>query len=44
VGVFAIISVLFGRIFFAERVAQTTWIGLGVVLVGSAIIYYGQQR
>jgi drug/metabolite transporter superfamily protein YnfA len=44
VGVFAIISVLFGRIFFAERVAQTTWVGLGVVLAGSAIIYYGQQR
>jgi drug/metabolite transporter superfamily protein YnfA len=44
VGVFAIISVLFGRLFFAERVGQTTWIGLGVVLAGSAIIYYGQQR
>jgi drug/metabolite transporter superfamily protein YnfA len=44
VGVFAIISVLFGRLVFAERVAQSTWIGLGVVLIGSGIIYYGQRR
>jgi multidrug transporter EmrE-like cation transporter len=44
VGVFAMLSVLCGRIFFTERIAQTTWIGLSVVLAGSAIIYYGQQR
>jgi drug/metabolite transporter superfamily protein YnfA len=44
VGVFAIVSVLFGRLVFAERVAQTTWIGLGIVLIGSGVIYYGQQR
>jgi small multidrug resistance family-3 protein len=44
VGVFAIISVLFGRYFFEEHVGLTTWIGLGVVLLGSATIYYGQQR
>jgi drug/metabolite transporter superfamily protein YnfA len=44
VGVFAIVSVLFGRYVFAERVSLTTWIGLGVVLLGSGVIYYGQQR
>jgi drug/metabolite transporter superfamily protein YnfA len=44
VGVFAIISVLCGRVFFDERVGQTTWIGLAVVLLGSAVIYYGQRR
>lgn len=44
VGVFAIISVAFGRVFFDERVGLTTWIGLAIVLTGSAVIYYGQQR
>jgi drug/metabolite transporter superfamily protein YnfA len=44
VGVFAIVSVLFGRWMFAERVAPLTWIGLGVVLLGSGVVYYSQQR
>jgi drug/metabolite transporter superfamily protein YnfA len=43
VGVFAITSVLFGRAFFGDRVGGLTWVGLGVVLLGSAIIYYGQR-
>jgi small multidrug resistance family-3 protein len=41
VGVFAIISVLFGRIVFQEAIATSTWVGLGVVLAGSLIIQLG---
>ena len=44
VGVFAVVSVLVGRYVFDEVVLNTTWLGLGIVLAGSAVIYYGQQR
>ena len=43
VGVFALVSVLAGRIVFGERVANGTWIGLAVVLAGSAIIHFGRR-
>jgi len=38
VGLFALISVLFGWLIFRERVAAQTWIGLCVVLAGSLIM------
>ena len=41
VGVFAIVSVLFGKLVFGDAVATTTWIGLAVILTGSAIIQLG---
>jgi drug/metabolite transporter superfamily protein YnfA len=41
VGLFAAVSVLFGRFVFAETVPLSTWIGLSVVLLGSAIIQWG---
>jgi small multidrug resistance family-3 protein len=41
VGVFAIVSVLFGRIVFQETIPTSTWLGLGVVLAGSLIIQLG---
>jgi len=41
VGVFALISVLFGRFVFAETVSRSTWLGLAVILLGSAIIHFG---
>jgi small multidrug resistance family-3 protein len=41
VGVFAIVSVLFGRIVFQETIPRSTWLGLVVVLVGSSIIQFG---
>jgi drug/metabolite transporter superfamily protein YnfA len=44
VGVFAIVSVLFGRLLFAERVGNVTWLGLGIVMIGSAVMYFGRQR
>ena len=44
VGVFALISVLTGRFLFGDRVAVTTWVGLGIVLVGSLVIQAGPLR
>jgi drug/metabolite transporter superfamily protein YnfA len=44
VGVFALTSVLAGRLLFAERVASSTWIGLAVILTGSLIIQFGRSR
>jgi small multidrug resistance family-3 protein len=41
VGVFAIVSVLFGRLVFQETIPRSTWLGLVVVLVGSSIIQFG---
>jgi small multidrug resistance family-3 protein len=41
VGVFAVVSVAVGRLVFREQVATTTWVGLGVILLGSAIIQAG---
>jgi small multidrug resistance family-3 protein len=42
VAFFAVVSVAFGRFFFAEAVPLSTWTGLGVILVGSAIIQFGR--
>lgn len=41
VGFFAVVSVLYGRFVFGERIGTTTWIGLVVVLLGSVIIQFG---
>jgi small multidrug resistance family-3 protein len=44
VGLFALVSVLFGRVMFHESVPATTWVGLLVILVGSAIVQLGGTR
>jgi drug/metabolite transporter superfamily protein YnfA len=44
VGFFAVVSVLFGRAFFHDAVPYSTWIGLFVILVGSAIVQFGGGR
>ncbi len=44
VGVFALVSVLCGRLLFGEAVAAATWVGLGVVLIGSLIMQFGPSR
>jgi small multidrug resistance family-3 protein len=38
VAFFAVVSVTTGRLVFAEAVPASTWMGLAVILVGSAII------
>jgi drug/metabolite transporter superfamily protein YnfA len=41
VGFFAVVSVGAGRLVFKDAVPATTWVGLGVILVGSVIIHVG---
>ncbi len=41
VGVFALTSVVLGKVLFAEKVATSTWVGVTIVLVGSLVIQYG---
>ena len=41
VGLFALVSVLWGMLLFKESIQLSTWLGLGVVLLGSAIIQWG---
>jgi drug/metabolite transporter superfamily protein YnfA len=42
VAVFAIVSVVAGRVVFHDRVPWTTWAGLAVVLLGSLVIHLGR--
>jgi len=42
VGVFAVVSVLLGRLLFGDRVPGSTWTGLLVILAGSLIIHLGR--
>jgi small multidrug resistance family-3 protein len=42
VGVFAVVSVLIGRLAFGDRVPPSTWVGLAVILGGSFIIHFGR--
>jgi drug/metabolite transporter superfamily protein YnfA len=41
VGLFALVSVLWGMLLFKESIPLSTWLGLSVVLLGSAIIQWG---
>jgi len=42
VGVFALVSVLVGRILFRDAVPPSTWIGLAIVVSGSLVIHFGR--
>ena len=44
VAVFAVVSVLFGRFVFVERVPASTWVGLAVIVLGAGIIQFGRLR
>ncbi len=44
VGFFALVSVLCGQLLFGEAIATTTWVGLGIVMVGSLIMHFGTAR
>ena len=41
VAIFAVTSVVIGRVVFHDRVPRSTWAGLTVILIGSAIIHFG---
>ena|ERR1700722_209140 len=43
VAVFAAVSVLAGRFLFEEDVALTTWVGVGMIVLGGLVIQFGQQ-
>lgn len=42
VGVFAVVSVVMGRLVFRDDVPTSTWLGLAVILAGSLIIHFGR--
>jgi drug/metabolite transporter superfamily protein YnfA len=43
VGIFAVVSVVVGRLVFGDQVPASTWLGLLVVLGGSLIIHFGAR-
>jgi len=43
VGVFTLASVAAGRLVFGDRVPATTWLGVAVILLGSAIVQWGDR-
>ncbi len=44
VAFFAVVSVVFGKVLFGDLVPLSTWLGLSVILVGSAIVQFGAGR
>ncbi len=42
VGVFAIVSVVIGRLMFKDQIPLSTWVGLLIILVGSMVIHVGR--
>src|ERR1700690_1459389 len=38
IGIFALISLSAGRLLFRDQVSHATWLGLGLVIIGSLII------
>jgi len=42
VGVFAVVSVLVGRLVFRDAIPLSTWVGLAVILAGSLIVHVGR--
>lgn len=43
VAIFALISVLFGRLVFGEYIPNSTWIGLIVIICGAMLIQFGKS-
>ena len=43
VAVFALVSVLFGRLVFREQIATSTWVGLALILAGGLVIQLGPR-
>lgn len=43
VGVFAVVSVLFGRIIFKENIPASTWMGLVLIVAGGLVIQFGHK-
>jgi small multidrug resistance family-3 protein len=43
VAVFAAVSMLAGRLVFGEEIARSTWVGVGIIVVGGLVIQFGQR-
>jgi small multidrug resistance family-3 protein len=43
VAVFALVSVLFGRFLLQEVVPVSTWLGVGIICVGGAVVQFGSR-
>ena len=41
VAVFALVSVLVGKLYFGDAVSLTTWIGMGIIIAGGLVIQFG---
>lgn len=41
VAVFAVVSVLMGKYFFAETIPLATWIGVALIVLGGLVIQFG---
>ena len=41
VALFALVSILIGRFAFHDRIRTSTWLGLGIILLGGAVIHFG---
>src|SRR5262249_40350735 len=43
VGVFALVSVMTGAFYFRETIPASTWVGVGVIVLGGLIIQFGSK-
>ncbi len=43
VAVFALVSILTGRYVFKETIPSSTWLGLGIIILGGAVIQFGSK-
>jgi small multidrug resistance family-3 protein len=43
IGIFAVVSVVVGRLVFRDQVPPSTWTGLALVLAGSLVIQLGRS-
>ncbi len=43
VAVFALVSVLIGRFWFRDGVPSSTWVGLGLIVLGGLVIQVGAR-
>jgi len=42
VGAFALVAILFGKFLFREQIPLSTWIGLGIIIMGGLVIQFGR--
>jgi drug/metabolite transporter superfamily protein YnfA len=43
VAVFALVSIMCGRFVFGESIPNSSWIGLGIIMVGGFVIQFGHM-